>query len=180
MPAKTEKQVFYSIVIGDEVYDVTGRKRNYKGYVLLCVRKHPNSDPQGYVMEHRVVTEISLGRLLKPDEIVHHKNEIKHDNRLKNLQLLKVGEHTTLHHKGSKRTNETKNKISLMAKERFENRKNHPSYLDVDSEIKELIEEGYKPTYISKKLNISRKTVYNKIKYLGLGEIYYEHSELNR
>ena len=89
-----------------------GRKKTKKGYVMLLKKGHPMADVSGYVMEHRYIMSEHLGRLLLDDEVVHHKNGIKDDNRLENLELMTHREHTIKHHTGAKRSEETKKRIS--------------------------------------------------------------------
>lgn|GEM_PF-2727461 len=172
--APEKKQTLHTIRIGDELFDVTGRKRNKHGYVLLCIKDHPNSDSQGYIFEHRIVKEIIEGRFMRNDEVVHHKNHIKHDNRASNLEILDRGSHAKLHHIGSKRNAETRERMSAKMHERLEDRTNHPNYKNIDKELIILIEQGYKASYIARKLGITRKTVYNKIAYLKLEDKYYD------
>ena len=46
---------------------------------------------------HHYVWWKNTGHILRRDELIHHKNEIKDDNEFDNLQLLKRGKHTKIH-----------------------------------------------------------------------------------
>ena len=58
------------------------------GYRLIVAPpNHPGAHKNGYINEHRLVMERIIGRFLFPDETVHHKNGVRHDNRQENLEL---------------------------------------------------------------------------------------------
>lgn len=64
-----------------------GGRREEKGYVLIYHPDHHRAKRNGYTREHFVVMEKKIGRLLRPNENVHHVNGVKNDNRPENLEL---------------------------------------------------------------------------------------------
>jgi len=77
-----------------------GGKSYVKGYIYVSNNKHPYRNSLGKIAEHRLVMENYLGRYLTKEEVVHHINGIKDDNRIENLMLIKnLSEHMVLHNK---------------------------------------------------------------------------------
>jgi len=76
-----------------------------QGYVYLLRPDHPNALKKGYVgyiAEHRLVMCEYLGRALEANELVHHRNGERADNRLENLVLITRAAHASHHCKGEK------------------------------------------------------------------------------
>lgn len=73
--------------------------RTKEGYNQIYAPNSPSARSNGYAPEHRVVAEQALGRQLRSNEVVHHKNGIKTDNRAENLRIMKRKEHSKLHRK---------------------------------------------------------------------------------
>lgn len=61
---------------------------NYHGYRLIHIPTHPLANHRGNLYEHRYIMMEKLGRLLKPNELVHHRNGVKSDNRIENLEII--------------------------------------------------------------------------------------------
>jgi len=51
------------------------------------------------IFEHREIAEATLGRKLKPEEMVHHINMDKTDNRRRNLLICLKDYHRLLHYR---------------------------------------------------------------------------------
>lgn len=86
----------------DQFAKKTGsRKRNgfwyENGYKVLYL------EGDGSVKEHIKIMEQSIGQKIKTGDVVHHRNFIKDDNRLENLQILSRGQHSKLHREYEKK-----------------------------------------------------------------------------
>lgn len=70
-------------------------------YNYAVVKNHPKATKYGYVLEHVVVAENILGRILQKDEVVHHVDGNKKNNNPKNLEVMNKRERASLHGKMS-------------------------------------------------------------------------------
>jgi hypothetical protein len=88
---------------GSEHHTFKGRYKNSFGYIIIRGELVPEAfksmlTVSDHVREHRLVMAQHLGRPLEEWEVVHHKNHIKDDNRLENLELHGTHEHMGITH----------------------------------------------------------------------------------
>ena len=119
----------------------------------MKIRRHKRKD--GYIMismletEHRLVYMEHFGPIPE-GSAVHHKNGIRDDNRIENLELLKVVDHRRGHSDAYLRSSDGWNKICKTCKETkqacdFYSRKNSPNHLATSCRAceKEAAKEKY-------------------------------------
>lgn len=121
-----------------------GRIKTADGYIYVVCRDHPYKIKNGRVFEHRLVMEKKIGRYLKPEEVVHHINEDKSDNRIENLFLFKDDRnHHHFHHEFNK------------------DPKAEMKYEYPESELWKLTDNDYKTAMEN---GLDKSTVYERVK----------------
>lgn len=118
---------------------------NVAGYVER--RQQLNKDVKRKYA-HRIIMENHLGRELRRDEIIHHTNGNKSDNRIENMEIMSLSDHARIHSVGN---NFGKDRIGIPPV-------NKTSRETIDN-ILEMKKGGFTKTQISLKTGLSYQTV---------------------
>lgn len=77
-----------------------GQYKETDGYIMVYKPNHPFCNSHKYVQRARLIMEKHLRRYLKPEEVTHHINSIKDDDRIENIYLFaNNGLHSSFHNK---------------------------------------------------------------------------------
>jgi len=64
---------------------------------LIYNPEHSKANRDGYIYFSRYLMENKIGRCLEEGEVVHHINNNPLDDKIENLKIMSLGEHTVLH-----------------------------------------------------------------------------------
>ena len=73
-----------------------GGTYTHGGYVMIRMPSHPKAYANGYIKRAVLVAESIIGRNLLPNEITHHKNGVKSDDRPENISVMTAVDHNTI------------------------------------------------------------------------------------
>lgn len=123
----------------------SGIIESHSGYILIRKTTHPNATKNGYVPLHRLVMEKHLDRYLTKKEVVHHIDENKQNNSIKNLEIVDRSKHRSIHNE------------RIGCKTNYDIR-----------EVKSLYIKGYSTREVAKKLGMSKSRVGDIVRELGI------------
>jgi recombinational DNA repair protein (RecF pathway) len=69
------------------------KRKNNHDYIMVKKYSHPNKNSGNLIGEHRLKMERHLGRILTKNELIHHINFVRNDNKINNLYLCKNRSH---------------------------------------------------------------------------------------
>ena len=118
------------------------------GYLQVTIGKNKN---RGY---HVIIMEQHIGRKIEKNEVVHHINGIRSDNRIENLLLMSRSAHSSLHAKENQRNGRCYD-ISTQAKSGEQNSNAKLSEVNVI----EILSSKLPTKHFCKKFGISRSVV---------------------
>lgn len=81
-----------------EKYIPKERYTNQEGYRQHYNPYSPDARADGYAPVHRDSARAKYKRDILPNEVVHHRNGNKRDNRWRNLEIMDRSEHARLHY----------------------------------------------------------------------------------
>ena len=115
---------------------------------------------------HRVVMEAHIGRRLTRYEVVHHINGDGMDNRIENLQLMTLSEHTRMHSLGHVTSDETRAKLSAASSKQDGWLQSKMSREEA-AEAKRLVESGLSYRKVAKTYGICHRNLQRTIRRLN-------------
>lgn len=109
-----------------------GRYKNSTGYIVRSLSSFPQDKTtqdllkqmvrsngkknSNEILEHRAILALHMNQVFSKDEVVHHINGDKTDNRIENLELLKRSDHSKEHAKALKELDELRIELAQLKK----------------------------------------------------------------